>query len=682
MHWHPVRIKHSPVAMPPANPTMKNALRAATLALGVAAIAFLLYLPTAHFKWLAAGDDVAVTDNASVYSGLNMANAKWAFTKVRDGNWLPLTWISHMTDSQLWEQKPGPPHLVNAALHAANAALLLLLLYAMTGALWRSTLVAALFALHPLNVEAVAWVAQRKFLLATLFALLALHLHVLYARKPSLLRLAPITLCFALSILSSPVFVTLPLVMLLLDAWPLQRLRKPAAPDENDEIPIPSAPPIKLLLEKLPLFAIAAFSAAITFLAHSRDPMIGLLQAPLPLRIENALVAAVAYLGEAFFPTGLPSYHPFPAALPLWQPVAAAAMLAALTAFALTQRTRRPWLIVGWLWYLLTLLPLLGLVQIGFHGMASRYAYVPLIGIFICASWALARFARHTQWRSRFATGIAVCALAACTALSLLQLRLWKDTRALFTAILDRHGPSNFALNGIAIACIDDDDAHAALRHLQDAKEADIDPVLEATRAQALLSQRDSLAAMRHAEKALSVAPKYARAEYFKGLALLQAGQNDDAVDAFNHALRIRGAYPEALAGIGTAYYQKGVYKESLKIMQDALAQKPYSTDFKNNVAWVLATCPLPSLRNGQRAVMLAREAVAASPDNNVSFLDTLAAAYAESGEFEKATDTIHEALDISRRNGLYNLIGAFEARLQLYEKGMPYQQMLPDQKP
>jgi Flp pilus assembly protein TadD len=670
---------------------MKNKLLIAALALGLAAFTFLLYVPTVHFKWLTVGDDVAVTDNAYVYSGLSTANAKWAVTRIRDGNWLPLTWISHMADSELWGQEPGPAHLVNAALHAVNVALLLLLLYTMTGSIWPSALAAALFAWHPLNVETVAWVAQRKFLLATFFGLLTLWAYTLYAsRHPdrngaaghpawNVIRLMLVILLFGLSVLCSPAFVTLPAVLLLIDVWPLQRLRKPAATDEA----FPSQPLKILLLEKIPLVAISLLSVAITLFAHARDPMLGILQAPLTLRVENALVAAVAYLGQAIYPSSVPVFHPLPASIPLWQPLAAAALLAGLTALALQQRTRRPWLTVGWFWYLITLLPLLGLVQIGLHGMASRYTYIPLIGIFIAIAWTLAAFAAQTKWRTRLTATLAACALAGCIALSYLQLRQWKDSRTLFSKILEKQGPVNFALNGMAVALLEDGDSDEAFRYIEQAvKNSPDDPVLETTLALALLSKGDSNAALRNLDQAQATAPRFARAHYIQGLVLLQAGEPKKAFDAFNSALKIRGTYPDALAGIGTAYYHQGLFKDALKTMQRALAEKPHSKDFKNNLAWVLATCPEPSLRNGNRAVMLAREATSSSTRKNASYLDTLAAAYAEDGQFDKAVDSVRDALDISMNNGNYRFIPILQARLKLYEDRVTYQQELAPKKP
>jgi len=342
------------------------------LAVGTAAV----YLPVRSFDFCGFDDDAYVSENALVRQGLTPRGVAWAFTTFRAANWHPLTWLSHMLDVSLFGMEPGAHHLVNVAFHAANAVLLFLVLRGMTGALWGSAAVAALFALHPLHVESVAWIAQRKDVLSAFFFLLMLSAYLRYARSPSRGRLAAVTALFALGLLAKPMLVTAPFVLLLLDFWPLGRFGG-AHPDPGT-LPAGHPPAVgvrRAVLEKVPLFLLSALSSVVTVVAQSRGgAMVPADALPFGARAANALVACAAYLWKTFWPAGLAVYYPHTKGeLPAWKIAGAAALLSALTGIAVREARRRPYLAVGWLWFLGMLVPVIGLVQVGGQAMADRY---------------------------------------------------------------------------------------------------------------------------------------------------------------------------------------------------------------------------------------------------------------------------------------------------------------------
>ncbi len=340
----------------------------------------LLYGRVVHHEFLEFDDSQYVTENIHVSTGLNRGNVVWAFTSFREGNWHPLTWISHMTDCQLFGLSSGPPHLVNVVLHAANVLLLFWLLQRGTGAVWRSFFVAALFAVHPLNVETVAWVAQRKSLLCTLFSLLTIAAYGGCVRRPDWKKYLVVVGAFALALMSKPMAVSLPLVLLLLDYWPLERY---------EDIPF-RRKWARLSIEKLPLFLMSAASSVVTMIAQRSGGAVAVESLlPLSVRLKNAIVSCVAYLGKIFWPAKLAVFDPHPEhSLPWFDVLAAAVILVAITIAMLYFRSSR-YLVTGWFLFVITLIPVIGIVQVGRQAMADRYAYVPCIGLFIIIAWGL-----------------------------------------------------------------------------------------------------------------------------------------------------------------------------------------------------------------------------------------------------------------------------------------------------
>jgi len=372
-------------------------------------------------EFLRYDDDVYITLNPFVKAGLSRVGLIWAFATGYNANWHPLTWVSHMLDVEVFGMNAGGHHLTNLILHLANTMLLFLVLRRMTGFVWRSAFVAALFGVHPLHVESVAWIAERKDVLSTLFWLLTIWAYARYAENPTWTRYLPVVLFFGLGLMAKPMLVTLPFVLLLLDYWPLNRLSFGGKGERT-------VPVYDLFLEKVPLFAMTALSCLITFRAQQMGGAVGLLEKlPFAVRAGNALVAYTTYIGKMFWPKNLAVFYPHPGAdLPVWQAVVAGLALVSITILVIRAGKPRPYLSVGWLWYLGTLVPVIGLVQVGAQAMADRYTYVPMIGLFIMLAWGLPGLGGK---RLAVPATLVVCALIAVT---WRQVGYWRDSISLF----------------------------------------------------------------------------------------------------------------------------------------------------------------------------------------------------------------------------------------------------------
>ncbi len=554
---------------------------AAVLLLAFAVLA--IYWQTGNHAFVNLDDDAYIYGNPNVRKGLTPEGVAWAFTTTHAANWHPLTWISHMADVDLFGLVPGWHHRMNVLFHILNSVLLFLVLEGMTGACWRSGLVAALFAVHPLHVESVAWAAERKDVLSTFFWILATGAYVRYVAKPRVSRYMLVVLALALGLMAKPMVVTLPFTFLLLDYWPLGRM----APEDPARAGLPgsfsAASLPRLVREKIPLFALSAVSCVITFLAgkgairDSRHILHG-------GDIANIVVSYVAYLAKTVWPSSLSVFYPHPSALreaiPSWEVAGAAVLLVGTSLLVLRFRGRCPFLPMGWAWYLGTLVPVIGFIPVGSQAMADRYTYVPLIGIFVAVAWGLSE--AWSGWRvRRQVAGIAAGAvLSALAAAAWVQAGYWKDSVALFTHALQVTKGNWFAWNNLGYAYDDlgrhDRAAEAygeALRIMPNDHSAWND--LGASYAR-LGRGAESLAAFR---EALRLKPDTAEIWFNLGTAYGSLGRYPEAVDAYRGALRLRPDYAAARRELGLAYSELGLHAEAIASLEEALRVAPGDVD-------------------------------------------------------------------------------------------------------
>ena len=523
-------------------------------------------------------DDLGfISRNSIVKDGLTWNGFTWAFTSRLMGIWHPVTWLSHMVDCQLFGVAPAGHHLVNLFFHIANTVLLFLLLLFCTKAEWPSFIVAALFAIHPLHVESVAWVAERKDVLSAFFWLLTMWTYVGYVSHPGLRRYTLVLICFSLGLMAKPMLVTLPLVLLLWDYWPLRRWAPPGAagleagrPEGN--LPYPRVSLKRLLGEKIPLFILVViFSLAAVYAQKAGAMVVSLADIPLGARISNALVAYVSYLGKTIVPINLAVLYPHPGnAIPGWKALGAGLGLALLSWMIIRRGLRYPYLLVGWLWFLGTLVPVIGLVQVGAQAMADRYTYIPLIGLFIMAAWGMADLAAG-----------------------------WRCPKFLLPLVA--------AVMIVAMGTV----------------------------------------------------------------ARFQAGHWRDAVALFQHTLSVTQNNHLIHGALGEALYFRGEVDQALIHFQEAMRLNPPLG--LTGAAWVMATTSNPKFLNGAKAVEMAKLANQMTSYQQPETLDTLAAAYAEAGNFPEAISTAEWAAELARARGRTDLAREIQQRLALYGQGRPY---------
>ena len=527
------------------------------LLLVAATLAF--YDPIVHNQFVDFDDLSYIQKNNHVLTGLTWDNVKWAITTHRDGNWHPLTWLSHALDCQLFGLNPVGHHYTNLLLHAANAVLLFLLLRRATGFKWSSLVVAALFALHPVNVESVAWAAERKNVLSMFFFLLALHAYDRYGRGGGRYLYWLVTVFFALGLMAKPQIVTLPFVLLLWDYWPLQRMGaaggSPAAATPRSFA--------YLVWEKLPLFVLAAADSVVTALTQRAGESVRTLsEVSVSARVENVFVSYVRYIGKAFWPSRLAPMYPRPeGSLPAWQVVGAAALLLLLSALVLRWRDRR-YLPVGWFWFLGTLVPMIGIITVGEQSMADRYAYIPFIGLFVAVVWTLGEAASKRGIRGVWLTGPAVAVLFLLGSLTYRQLGYWRDNETLWRYTL-RVTEKNFvAHNNLAIALAKQGRPDEAIREFRAGRALHTYPPAQIL-ALALyeLHVGHPQEAIEECNAALraSADPKVQAAAWSGvGQAQLQLHHYDQAADSYRNALRLNPEDGGALIGTGLLALRQG----------------------------------------------------------------------------------------------------------------------------
>jgi tetratricopeptide (TPR) repeat protein len=528
-----------------------------------------VYSPVAHYGFLG-WDDRQYIGNAKVSNGLTWEGFRWAMTSTYASNWHPVTWLSHMLDAELYGGDAGPQHITNLILHILNSLLLLGLLYRMTGALGRSTFAAGLFAVHPLHVESVAWIAERKDVLSTFFFLLAIWAYLRYVKRPVWQRYLWILMLFGLALMAKPMAVTFPFVLLLLDFWPLRRVEIDRVNRRITQLP-------RLLKEKLPLFALAAADCLITLTAQQRGgAVLGIEQVSLSFRFANALASYFGYIAKTLWPARLGAYYPIGTSAPVVQAILGSLLLIVVTVLAVRAGQRRGYFLVGWLWYVGTLIPVIGFVQVGDQSMADRYTYIPLIGIFVIVAWGILPelLARSSQPGKAF-LAIAGCVLLACAITARGQVRYWSDDVTLWRRALEVGADNPLARKNLGAALMHQGKNKEAIPQLIEALRMDRnDRLTNVDLGMALMAEKRFDEAIPHFLKVLLNKPD-AEAQYGLGACLMQQGKLDEAIPHFVDALRLKPEMAEARYCLGMVLMKQNRPGEAVPQLTEALRIKP-----------------------------------------------------------------------------------------------------------
>ena len=594
------------------------------ICLSLAVLTWLVFGQTLWHDFINYDDPRYVYENTKITGGLSISGIAWAFTHIHSLNWHPLTTISHMIDCQLYGSKAGWHHFTNVLLHTLAAMLLFLALQQMTGAVWRSAFVAAVFAIHPLRVESVAWIAERKDVLSGVFFMLTLLAYMYYVRLPQIRGHLLVVFLFACGLMCKPMLVTLPFVLLLLDYWPLDRIKGQLW---------------KRVAEKIPLIALSAVSSVITFLVQ-KGAVGRTEELPILERINNAVVSYVLYIWQMLWPVNLAVFYPHPEnRLPLWEIVSCFLLLICITVTAIALRKQRPYLLTGWLWYLGMLVPVIGLVQVGWQGRADRYTYLPQIGLYIAATWTvtdLTALYRHQRATLSTAAIVVIAALSCC---AWVHTSYWRDSETLFRHALAVTTNNDVAENNLGIVFLGQGKLDEAISLLQSA--TDLRP--------------DNSPAHENLAKAL-----------------LQKGQVADALVHYRKLFELQPDNMEVHNIVGTVLVQQGRVQEGVEEWQKVLSVEPDNGNATSNLAWVFATSPDQSIRNGAKAVQLAEQAVRISGGRIAILFRTLAAAYAENGRFVEAIQTAQRGIELANNQGNPGLATELQGNIALYQEQQP----------
>jgi len=591
--------------------------------LGLVLATAIAFEPVRHNDFVSYDDAMYVTENPRVNEGVNHKSLRWAFTTTHASNWHPLTWLSHMLDCELFGLNPLWHHLVNLLLHTANTLLLFWVLARLTGAVWASGFVAAAFALHPLHVESVAWVAERKDVLSALFWMLTIVAYIRYAQRASIWRFSLVFLVLGVGLTTKPMLVTLPFVLLLLDYWPLRRFQKSTVR--------------RLICEKIPLFILTMVSSIVTYVAQESTGATEMVQnLALTTRINNALVCYLGYITKMIYPSGLAVLYPHPgASLPVWQPIVSITALVVITAgiIYLAGRGRR-YLAVGWLWYLGTLVPVIGLVQVGRQCMADRYTYLPSVGLFIIAVWGAAELSVKWRYRKVVLSTSALLVLGALSVCTRTQVRHWRN---------------NFTLCERALSATENN------------------AVMHYSLGNAFRSADKLDEAVTQYRRALRIEPNHSRTHGNLANALLLQAKIEEAAEHYRQAVQLDPNYLNARYNLGLALSKQGKFTEAITQYHHVLALEPDNAAALNSIAWILCTHPDKKHRDPGQAIDLARRAAELTEYNKAEILDTLATGYAAAGQFDKAVAISRSALKLALDEQNDELVTRLRQQLELY---------------
>ena len=638
--------------------------------LGLVAVTWAVFGQTLTHDFVNFDDHVYVYENPLVVRGLSAETVIGAFTHTHARNWHPLTTLSHMLDCQLYGLNAGGHHLTNVILHTISVLLLFLVLKQMTGALWQSAFVAALFAIHPLHVESVAWIAERKDVLSAVFFMLTLAAYFQYTRAPSALRYLLVALLFAFGLMSKSMLVTLPFVLLLLDYWPLDRI---GAHKSEVSRRLPT-----LIKEKIPFLALSTFSCIATLFAQRQGPS-AIDQLPFLWRLENAFVTYVTYVWQMLWPARLAVFYPhLNDRLALLQVTGAIALLVGMSLVVVSLRRTKPYLVTGWFWYLGMLVPVIGLVQVGEQAHADRYTYLPQIGLYIMIAWTVGDLLlESTRFRRALVGAIAAMAVVSLGARAFGQTSYWKNSETLWNHALAVTGENDVAHNNLGFLFLRRGELDKAILEFQTA--LDIRSrntqshyslgaaLIQSNLGNALARNQRWDAAVDHLQEAERLRPDYADAYFNLGSVLFQQGKIDQAIAQWQKTLAINPRDSEAHRNVADALRKQGKVKEAMSEYEQALNIAPEDSAALNNLAWILATYSDASMRDGARAVTLATRAVQVSGGRNPSFVRTLAAAHAEVGQFAEAAATAEAAKALANTQSKPELARRLEEEITLY---------------
>ncbi len=560
--------------------------------------------------FVAYDDDQYVTDNPHVSEGLTVQNIGWAFTTPHASNWHPLTWISHMLDCQLFGMNATWHHLHNLLLHLVNVLLLFELMRRMTGAIWRSAFVAAAFALHPMHVESVAWVSERKDVLSTLFWLLTTAAYLKYVKRPRISTYLPVIILLALGLMAKPMLVTLPLTLLLLDYWPLGRMQTRKSKLDGKE-KLKQLPLKTLIAEKVPLLIVSLISCVITYVVQHKGGAMLLTEkgvAPLNIRIANAFVSYIAYIVKLFWPRNLAVLYPFPSAgLALYKPIAACVILILVTIVVIRIASRKPYLLTGWLWYVITLIPVIGIIHVGFQAYADRYTYLPYTGLFIIIAWAATDMFGRIKHPKGILSGLAVVLFAAMIMTTRCQVEHWKDSKTLFQNTLNVTRNNYIVYHNMGIE---------------------------------FAAEGKSDQAMEHYRKALQANPTYVKSLNNLGNEYKSLGKLDEAVDYYRQATEIDPTYAKAHYNLGVALGMLGNPTQAIISYRRALQIYPDNANFHNGLGEALAS------KGSPEAMTHFQKAIDAEPDHHLA-QHNLGLELAARGNFDEALSCFQKTIAI-----------------------------------
>ena len=680
----------------------------------IAAATLIAYEPIRHNGFVSYDDDTYIMKTPTVTGGITWQSVSQAFTQPHVFMWHPLTTLSYMLDYQLFGLNPLGYHCVNVLIHIVNALLLFLILTNVTGTTWASAFVAAVFALHPLQVESVAWAAERKTVLSGLFWLLTMAAYIGYARKPGFGRYMLLLFVFGLCIMTKPTVVTLPFVLLLLDYWPLERIgrrrtedRRRKAEEERQKVSLKW-----LIIEKIPLLAMSAALSVITIIAQKGGRVIATLdKIPLDHRIANAFASYIKYIGKLVWPSGLAVFYP-PSYSNLLNTTTMiyAFLFILISAISIYAGRRRKYMAVGWLWFVGTLVPMIGLVQSGFQAMANRYMYISMVGLLIIIALAGKELiAKHPRLKT-IAAIMGVISLSCLLVLTRMQVRHWQNSITLFEYALSVTEDNAITENSYGCALFNDDRLSEAEQHFGNALR--INPAFDTAlihlariylkegRYNEAISTYEELIkrnygtaelyynlamafgiqekyndSIKYFSKSLELNPDDPDTHNKMGSILLAAGKIDDSIGQFNESLRIKADQSAVYENLGTAYNQLGKYELAIQNWTRAIELNPGNIDALDKAGWFLAACGEKSVENANQAIAYAKRACELTKYAVPEFLDTLGVACAASGKFADAKAAAEKALNLARKTGKEGLAGEIEKRIKLYEAGQPYRE-------